>query len=146
MIYFAAWGLRGVAAPGDRDPTFKPELLPEENVVSIAADASGMIYAQLEVPRGATSEAPLVVRLHPDGRRDPTFVLTSGGPVEACWREDLVVAPDGSLYVRGRFGGEEGKLSIRRYTADGTHDPGFNPQLSFNACPTAVLPTRDGTL
>jgi len=69
--------------------------------------------------------APYLLRLMPDGSRDPGFNASGTGPDNAV--KDIAVLPDGKILIAGNFTSYNGQPrgSIMRLMPDGSIDPGF---------------------
>jgi uncharacterized delta-60 repeat protein len=112
---------------------------------SIARDlavlSDGRIVVAGEATLGNASNAVAVSRYNPDGTRDATFSINGEavtkfslpmGSAATFSINKMAVAPDGSLYLGGRFYSGAGtadtddSLAVMRFTANGAADARFN--------------------
>lgn len=128
--------LARLLATGVVDPDFTPS--PNSRVIAIALEADGKILIGGEFESIATLDGTIharerIARLAADGAVDEVFIPSINGSVL-----DLNVAPDGRILVAGSFtavypvGAEV--FTVRRYiarfNADGTIDPGYDPNAN----------------
>ena len=123
------------AGPGSLDEGFRPELPVDGTWVStITVDGKGRVWAGL----GAS-----VVRLLPDGRKDPDFVVTelANDAIRA-----IAVGADGTAYVGGEFteyGGER-HPGVVRLLENGRWDRTFRPVPPARGRQVAALAVHPG--
>ncbi len=123
---------------GSRDPTFQFNAAALFYARPIRLLPDGKILAIRSVDGKSTPENPALVRLNPDGTRDPSFVVPeirpeplTNGWSSGVWLTDVVPLPDGSVLVGGQFGFVGGlrRPSLVRLLPNGNLDVGFTVDL-----------------
>ena len=128
-----------VNADGTLDPGFDPK--PNDQIFSAAVQADGKVllcgvFSTLQ-PNGAAAYTLRnhIARVNADGTLDAGF---DPSPDNAVY--SLAVQTDGKVLLGGSStvllpngGGVALRSSIARVNADGTLDPGFNPNASYHA-------------
>lgn len=112
----------------DLDPTFKNEL-----ATSVAIDAAGNILVAGFAEKGAAYAGDFAIaRLTPSGALDPNFggdgrvtvPFDLGGTFDDEVLE-LIVAPDGSIYMTGAASANGYDFAVVKLLPDGTPDPSY---------------------
>lgn len=112
----------------DLDPTFKDEI-----ASSVAIDASGNILVAGIAPHGTASNNELAIaRLTPSGALDPNFGgdgrVTVGFDIGGNFDDEaleLLIGPDGAIYVTGVATDNGYDFAAVKLLPDGTPDPTF---------------------
>lgn len=137
--------LARLQANGQLDTTFNTGSGPTGYVYTIIVQPDGKIFlgGQFSFYNGTPHRR--VIRLHPNGSRDSSFQVGTGGNniVNA-----LLPLPNGQLYVGGQFT-EFNLLACTRLTrllADGSNDFTFNPQSGPNNIVTNLKAHANGQL
>jgi uncharacterized delta-60 repeat protein len=126
-------GIIRLNADGSRDETFRFESIHDQNlynypsVLGILWQTNGQLVAFGNISQVGTNEATGIVRLHADGRVDPTFLprLTfEGKPASPT---SALVQPDGKIVLTGGFDAVNGtpKERLARLNSDGSLDTSF---------------------
>jgi len=120
--------LARLLANGDLDPTyftFGPG--PNFGVKALALHSSGFAYAAGDFGSFDGAIVNRMVRVTPDGFRDPNYVA----PFNALFPEALAVRPDLSVLVAGvtssAWNPSLGPASLQRQVSSGAIDAGFGP-------------------
>lgn len=109
-----------INASGQRNEAFG-EVGFEYNITDLTVDPLGRIYvAGVNKINGAS--CPSVVRLHPNGSIDDTFLLSSA--IQRC--EKVAIQPDFKILVGGEWG-------INRLNSDGSIDPTFQGGIEISS-------------
>jgi uncharacterized delta-60 repeat protein len=95
--------------------------------IAVQPDAKVLVGGSFQVFDGTLCDG--LVRLHPDGRRDPMFNTVSDGIFNV-----LVALPDGKLLVAGSFTSIDGtrRQNVARLNSDGSLDPAFGASTGVN--------------
>jgi len=98
---------------GRRDPSFHADLRPGEEAMRVAVAANGWVYVETLFSRSVSQRGVQILRLEPDGSRDPGFAGTTAGDARF-----MALHPDGRVLatVGNRF---------LRLLTNGAEDPGF---------------------
>jgi uncharacterized delta-60 repeat protein len=122
-------------AGGNLDPSFNAGSGPEQGylvneVDVIVRQPDGKILVGGDFKQFSGAPARLLTRLKADGSIDTSFhgdLGVEGGDWPAV--KAIVVQPDGSVLVGGRFTNATGlpRFGVARLLADGSVDPSFNP-------------------
>lgn len=127
----------GVAAPGEIDPGFKTQLLPDQTPNSLVVQSDGKLIV-------GSGRARSVLRLDIDGTFDDSFSATNlpiAGGYELCLTEDEKILVNGVSTLDFRT------HRILRLEADGGIDPTFLPRFeSRSESPSRMLPHPDGSI
>lgn len=136
-----------LSAPGDRDPGFTPPADLNEEVGAIALRADGKIIIGGNFTNvDGISTLDSIIRLDPDGSRDPDFVPIEGLSTDL---ETLALQPDGKIVIGGYFVDVDGIStldSIARLEEDGSRDMGFTPPANLNGEVYSILVQPDGKI
>lgn len=126
------------------------------NVFALATQPDGRIVVggQFSAFRTDTTREVLrnnLARLNPDGSVDESFALNADGPVRA-----ILIQPDGKIVIGGDFtalttvgsAASTVRNRIARLNADGSVDPGFDPNLGGGLLPQvhALVRQPDGSI
>ncbi len=134
-------------APGRPDLSFDPQPGANGAIHSLAIQTDGKILVGGEFTFFDGELRRALVRLNPDGSRDPTFnpMLTSssGAAVNA-----VVVQPDGKIIIGGTFTSVNSVSRIRlaRLLPDGSLDMEFVPGGVANSTVRAIVLQPDGRI
>lgn len=128
-----AKGLIRLLPDGQADPTFRTGSgfkTTDGNsyfVRSIQVQADGKLLVGGKFTAYNDSEANRLLRLNPDGSRDPSFQTGTGFDKEVT---TVLLQPDGKMLVSGEFTSyqDEPVPSLVRINPDGSRDTSFNPQ------------------
>lgn len=130
-------GLRRLCPDGRPDETFVPRLLPHEGAYAMALQPDGRILlATLDAPESSSRQMPKIIRLNPDGTRDPSFRAITGfglvWPAFDPYVTTLSVGPEGGFLVSGLFDSVYGlaRYGLARFHADGALDLLFDSPLA----------------
>ncbi|MGY3088464.1 putative delta-60 repeat protein [Hymenobacter sp. UYAg731] len=123
--------------------TVAPTLIPQ--AVAEQADGKLVVAGFLEAANGTLSRA--LVRLNPDGSRDPGFqVSLSNGPSDVV--ENVLLQPDGNIILSGIFSTVQGQArrALARLLPTGALDPSFDAALPANTRAGRLALQPDGKL
>jgi uncharacterized delta-60 repeat protein len=126
--FLAAPGFLGAAhlydVTGAKNAAFLSQGQPNAQVSAFAVDASGRILVGGNFTTIAGASHNRIVRITPEGLRDDTFAIGTGldGIVE-----DILVAPDGSIWVGGNFTSYNGIPVQRLVRLKGTSGAAADP-------------------
>ncbi len=114
--------VRSVAAPGDVDATFNPDI--NDTVFCSVVQTDGKILIGGRFSAVGGSPRNHIARLNANGTLDTSF-----NPNADDWVTGLTLQADGKIIVCGSFSAVGGlaRPLVTRLHADGTVDPGFNP-------------------
>ena len=130
------------ADPGDRDPGFDGQLTHGERLVDGVVANDGSVYLLTDVFH-AKPTTPMVIRLLPDGRKDPDYHAPTHLP---DYKPSAVrVDADGALYWSAWSGPKspaEDRGLLHRLRADGVPDPGFDTRGRFTSIEGFLLHER----
>lgn len=137
-------GLARLNADGTLDPSFDLRGWTSTWVSAVAVQGDGRIVVGGDGFWANATWLGQVIRLHPDGRLDPSF--------NAAWANELspnaiVLQPDGKLIVAGSFRRAAGEVidrNIARLNPDGSWDASFDVGAGANAEVNDVLLQPDG--
>ncbi len=145
-IYTFKTDLIGEFNPGNVDYSFEPFYESGSTISTIAVQPDGMILASgvftFPTQRGNYIADDMVIRMHPDGSRDTTFVLT----LFDDRINDIALQPDGKIVVAGRFDNTLGRDRILRLQLDGTLDESFDAGDATNSEIQVVKLQPDGKI
>lgn len=133
---------------GTHDPTFNPGAGFNNNVLSLATDASGRILAAGAFTTYSGSTVNRIVRINTNGTLDTTFNMGTGFDLPTL---TVDVAPDGKIYVGGQFFTYSGSSAngIVGLNEDGTINTTFDYGTGFsraNDRPSMYTPTIGGNV
>lgn len=122
----------GLAAAGDVNASFNPDITPGEDDAAIygaALQADGRVVIAGDFPRVGASFIGNLARLQPDGAPDTTF---TPGPDAAVY--SVAVLPGGQILAGGAFASMNGcnEAGLARLTAAGDCDTAFMANLWNN--------------
>lgn len=124
-----------VPTPGGTEVrTINP--VPSNQAGAIALQSDGKIL----VAGDTLNDRWEVIRLNPDGSRDPTF---AAGPTSVTYIRALAVLDDGRILVGGEAAGW-GAQYLVCLKPDGTPDPGFSAGTGIDGEVTALTRAADG--
>ncbi len=125
LIVTSRAGALRLNADGSRDLSFSVTLDNMATSGFVQPDGKIVLSGHFDHVNGRRRES--IVRLHPDGAIDETFV----GPPPAHSFERVIGLPDGKMMVIGGFGGGDlgGHMGVMRLHADGTIDESFSPAI-----------------
>lgn len=89
-----------------------------------------------------------IVRLHPNGTVDATFVVGTGFEGVSSYVNDIALQPDGKIVVGGNFlnYNEVTRHRIVRLHPNGALDESFNPGTGFNSDVNSIAIQPDGKI
>ena len=125
----------GAVAGGDLDPGFNPNASDEVHAIAVQPDGKiliGGFFGSLNPGGSGPVTRSKIARLNADGTLDPGFNPDANSVVYA-----IATQPDGKILIGGNFttlnpggSGSVTRNHIARLNADGTLDPGFNPDAN----------------
>lgn len=132
-------------APGTMVPGFNPVSACNSGVSDCHVLEDGKILLSGYFTAYFDQQVFRIIRLLPDGERDPTFDSGSGadGGINA-----LLVDPEGRIIIVGSFWNYNGtpRRGIARLDADGTLDPSFDPGTGPNGTVRSAALSEDGMI
>ncbi|PYI80634.1 MAG: hypothetical protein DME26_21160, partial [Verrucomicrobia bacterium] len=132
---------------GTLDLDFNPNPNFDVYCTAVQADGKIVIGGAFTIVGGLVRT--FIARLNADGTPDPRFISNVFGPSVPLVSSAAIQA-DGKIVVAGQFTTVSGTVrnSIARLNADGTLDPGFNPNVSGPSFPivSSVALQADGKI
>lgn len=129
---------------GSKDATFNIGVGFDNSIQTIALQPDGKIMVGGYFSKFQDSYQNRLIRLNPDGTKDPSFIAYQSGSVLA-----IVVQPDGKIILGGGFRtfADEAQNQLIRLNPNGTRDTSFDvgtgferdPSSSFGSVNTVVL-------
>ncbi len=121
-------------ASGAVDAQFRPPSFPGfPNLRSLARQPDGklLVGGDFEVVRADGGRTRSIARLLPDGSLDPGFDAGSGFAGSQSFTTDVLLGPNGRIYVGGGFESYRGDpaAALVALRPDGTIDPSFRPAM-----------------
>lgn len=130
---------------GTIDTTFNIGINPNNNILKILVQTDGKIIVVGEFTNFNGVTTNRIVRLNPDGSRDPEFIIGTGAnnAIRAA-----VLESNGSIIIAGNFTNYSGtpRVRIARIFSNGAVDPDFNPAGGFNNTVNDIALFPDGRI
>ena len=130
------------------DSTFAPALQSGAAVYHVLDRPDGHILIGGRFYASSPALVAHVARLNPDGSVDPTFNPGAVADGRDSYVDALAVQTDGKIVIGGSFTSTRqiAPANLARLNADGTVDPGFNPDLYIDGPVNAILMQPDGKI
>ena len=116
---------------GTLDPTFSTVGTGLAFVDAAVRQPDGKYIVAGQVVISMTAAVLVVMRLNPDGSRDPSFAFQRYDLAFDQFVESMALQPDGKVLVAGRFTAAGGQRHLIRLTSTGAFDPSFSIGTGF---------------
>ena len=128
---------------GTRDATFSTEGTGLAFADAVVQQPDGKYVVAGAVAVSATAVVLAVLRLNPDGSRDPSFAAQRYDLAQdQQFVNTMVLQPDGKVLVAGQFTGPGGRANLMRLGSNGAPDPGFAIGTGFTHSALGLLGVR----
>lgn len=130
---------------GSLDSGFNPGNGANGAVQAIAVQPDGKVIVAGDFSEFNTQPANFIVRLQPNGARDPSFQAAAG---PNGFVHTVALQPDGKIVIAGAFTAVGGvpRVRIARLNSDGTLDTGFDPGAGADDDVFALALQPDGKI
>lgn len=131
-------------ADGSKDTSFDIGTGFNFDVEAILLQTDGKIIVGGSFDKFQNATQQAVIRLNPDGSKDPSFVIGSGGNTVYA----LAMQSDGKILVGGGFQSFDGRSSksLVRLNLNGSTDPNFKPKISDYRNIKSLIVQPDGKI
>ncbi|HEX8174213.1 MAG TPA: Calx-beta domain-containing protein [Pyrinomonadaceae bacterium] len=112
------YGIARLNVNGSLDSTFNTGTGPDANPVGLALQPDGKVLIGGSFKSFNGTTANTVARLNVDGSLDTTFVSGTANQFSSAWVNNILLQPDGKMYIRGSFSAPGAKPYFARLRND----------------------------